>query len=454
MRYQPKSENDVLADLVSAVVARTDLSDVTTTGSLYGVLRALASELGEAHMSVSLLVQLFGIFTARGTDLAQVARTIAPGLLAPGSARHSVGRVQFTRTAPLAPATEFLAPGTVCLSDTGLRFVTTAAAFASGFGLTTNEVSAVAAEPGEDSNIAAGAIRLIASGSSPFISATNTTPFTGGRSRESDDSFRTRLLNYVASLSRSTPEAFLGSILGATDLATGKVVQFVKVFEDPADRGNVIVYIDDGAGSAKELSTPVAGEIVTAAAAGGEEYLYLATGPICESEPLTVTSSIRGALTRGVDFWLNPASRLLWFTPPLVATEAITAGYTPYMNLVATVQKIIDGDPRDLENYPGLRAAGVVVRVQTPLVLTLPIAMRLTVDSSYDRVELRAQADDVTLRYVNSLGIGESFVLNELVQRVMEIAGVTDVAISAPTSNIAAQPFQIFRNTTNDVDVD
>ena len=454
MEFVPKTETAMLRDMAAATAVRSALSDVTTSGSVFGLLRAVASELAEANLAIGAVLDLMSVLTAAGTDLDETASLIVPGLLRRGRARAAVGRVQLERPAPGGALTEHVPAGTSVLTDDGTVVLTTSVAVVTGTDTLSTEVSAVAAEVGPTGNLAVGAVTRISGSVGTFTSATNTTPFTGGRTRESDDDFKRRILTYVATLSRSTPSAMSGALLGVVDAVTGKEVKFLLVFEDQVDRGNVIIYIDDGAGTARETASPIAGEIVIASAVGGEEYLYLASGPVAEDETITITSSIRGALTLGTDVSLNPTTRRLYFTPALVAGESITGNYTPYSGLIAEVQRLVDGDARAPDSYPGLRAAGTVVRVRSSTASSFPVVMTITVDPSFDKTSLKTTADNETLLYINSLGIGQTYIHNELVQRIMDIQGIVDVNFLTPTGNLTPQPHEVFRITTNDVDVD
>ena len=182
-------------------------------------------------------------------------------------------------------------------------------------------------------------------------------------------------------------------------------------------------------------------------AVGGETTLYLDHWPIKDTEPLSVVSSVRGNLVRNTHWIINPASGQIDFTPALVTGEKIVADYTYFTGLIAYAQKIIDGDPNDRTNFPGFRAAGVYVVVDTPQVLLQNVSVTLTVKDGYDQDEAKTKARQAIKDYINNLNISGDFVVSEMVKRIMEIDGLYDVDVTVPTANVTILDDQIARTT-------
>lgn len=461
-RFVPKRFEQILAQMIARVVTRTDLSDVSDSSALKHILAAAARADDEQYYQMSLLLQLFSLDTATGEDLDERAKDVQPSAIARYEAVKATGLVTFSRTGTVG--TVNIPSGTQVKTADGKVFATTAATSIGpaspqqigghGVGRDATPVASVAVVGGDAGNVASDTIVKFVSKPAGVDEVTNQAAFTGGQDRETDDEFRARIKTYIAGLARSTVGAIEANLAGQEDPSSGKTVQFVKVVEDLVDRGNITVYIDDGTGSAETTAT-AAGENVTTglsgpppdSAVGGEEYLYLDHYPVKDSVVPVLSSSTRGALTYGVDYLLNPASGQLYFDPALVAGEVITAGYTYFTGLIAFAQKIVDGDPLDRANYPGLRAAGILAKVLTPTVFVQTIAMTVTVLDGYNQSDVRDAVKEAVKGYVNGLGISGDVLRNEIIRRAMSVAGVYNVSLTTPAADVVLLDDQLARTT-------
>jgi uncharacterized phage protein gp47/JayE len=446
--------------MISLVVARTDLSDVTDTSVFKKILAATSRELDEAYYQMTRLNDLFDLQKAAGEDLDERAKEIQPGTMKRIQARRAVGTVVFTRVATVGDV--IIPVNTLLKTADGKIFKTTLQSVILNGQHNSVSVPTIADVAGADGNVPGNTIIKFGSKIPGVDSVTNGTAFSQGRDQETDDSFRTRILNFISSLSRCPPQALEFAAVGTEDTVSGKAVIFAHIFEDPVNLGLVTLYIDDGAGTAATLGTPVVGEIVTAnltgpppgAAVGGEEFLYLASTTIdIDGSAFTISSNLRGSLTLGTNVFVNPASGLLFFSPPLSTGEIITAGYTPFSGLIPAVQKVVDGDPDDRANFPGFRAAGVLVRVLSPIVVTPTVEAILSLSPGVDRDTAVADATAAVEDYINNLGISGDIIRNKLIERIMEVDGVTDVDLSIPTGNVVILDNQIPRIAGSDIDI-
>lgn len=467
-RFVPKRYEQIFAQMIAKVVARTDLSDVGDSSVVKHILAAAARADDEQYFQMSLLLQLFNYDTATGEDLDARAKDLPPGAVERVQAVKSTGLLVFTRKGTTGTTT--IPSGTRAKTGDGKVFVTTAATTITpsspqqiaghGIGRDSTPVAAVAETGGAAGNVAALTIVKFLSKPAGVDEVTNPTAFTGGLDKETDDSFRSRIYAYLASLSRSTVNAIEAALAGQEDPASGKTIRFVKVLEDPLVRGTITVYVDDGTGAAESVAA-VVGEVVTAglagpppdSAVGGETRLNLDNWPVKTTVPVTLTSSIRGALTEGVHYTLNPASGLLVFSPALVATEVITADYTHYTGLIQFAQKVVDGDPGDRLTYPGLRAAGILARVLTPQILVQDALLTVTVEDGYDQAAVRATVKEAVKSYINGLGISGDVVRNEIIRKVMEVDGVYNLDLTTPAGDIILLDDQLARTTDANITV-
>ena len=442
----------ILERMISRVVARTKLSDVGDTSVFKHLLSATAREIDEAYYQLTRLRDLFDLNTATGEDLDERAAEIQPGTISRLKSARAIGTVVFSRAG--TTGTVIIPVGTSVKTGDNKVFRTTIQTSINAGNTTSQAVAITSNSPGAQFNVPAGTIVRFGSKIPGVDAVINNVATTQGLDDETDDAFRTRILGYIASLSRSTVSALEFAATGLLDTASGKSVVFASIFEDPLDPGNVTLYIDDGAGTAAELGTPIAAEVVIASALGGEEFLYLDQKPVAfDSAPTTITSSSRGALTLGTDYYINPASGQLYFTPALTPGEQITAAYTPYVNLIALTQKVVDGDPDDRANFPGYVAAGIRCIVKAPVVTTPSVEAVLALEPGVNRSSAIAAATLAVQNYINTRGISGDIIRNELVERIMGVAGVRDVTLVLPGANINVLDNEIARVSTANINI-
>lgn len=454
-RFTTKRYEQILAQMIAKVVSRTDLSDISDGSVLKHILAAAARQDDEQYYQMSLLKKLFSLDDATGDDLDARAAEIQPGTVTRTAASKSSGNVRFSRTGTAGTVT--IPVGTQVKTTDGITVETTVAGQITAGNTDSGLIAAVAVLAGASGNVASGTLIKFVSKPSGVDSVTNPTAFQNGADKESDDAFRNRIKTYVSSLSRCTLEALENAVLGATDPDTGATILFSKGIEDQINRGSTTLYIDDGTGSA-EGSTQVTGENVTAGlspgdvAVGGETRLYLDNKPVKTDSTFTITSSTRGVLTGGFTYdasyayWVNSSTGQIDFNPALATGEQITATeYWYYTGLIALAQTIIDGDENDRDTYPGYRAAGTVVYVQTPTVLVPTIELSPTISDGYETATVETAIKEAIKEYVNSLSISGDVLLAELYKRIMGVSGVYNVSITTPTSDVVLLDDQIAR---------
>lgn len=466
-RFVPKREEQILAQMIASIVTRSELSDVADSSTIKHILRAAARQDDEQYYQMSLLRQTFDIDTASGDDLDERAAEIQPGTVSRIQAIAASGTVVFTRTGTVETTTipigTKVKAGDQLFTTTATATITAASAEqvpGNGVGRDSNPVSAVADVAGIAGNVAANTVVGFVNKPAGVSEVTNLSAFNGGIDKETDDSFRQRIRDFIASLARSTPQAIEATLLGLEDETTGQRILSVKVVEDQVNLGNFIVYVDDGSGTA-ETTAGVIGENLTQgllgppadSAVGGEVSLFLDNFPVKASIPIVLTSSIRGVLVENTDFTLNPASGQVVFTPALVATEVITADYTYFEGLIAFAQKVIDGDPNDRENFPGLRAAGTLGVAASPQVLFQNVVANIVIrDGEVFSVEAE-NASAAIQDYINTLPIGGDVVRSELISRIIQITNIIDVDVTTPTANINILDDQLARTSPANITI-
>lgn len=105
-------------------------------------------------------------------------------------------------------------------------------------------------------------------------------------------------------------------------------------------------------------------------------------------------------------------------------------------DLVTRAQAIIDGyTDADGTAIPGYKAAGVIATVAAATLNEVDVTCNVLAGSG---VTDEAVAS-VIATYLQSLDIGQGAIYHEIVERIMAIAGVTDVAFTTPTANVAGE---------------
>lgn len=127
------------------------------------------------------------------------------------------------------------------------------------------------------------------------------------------------------------------------------------------------------------------------------------------------------------------------------------AGYNYWTGLIDIVHKTIYGDDTDLVSYPGFGAAGIIFRVLAPTVKDLNVQLDVTLREGVSITSLENEIRSAVTGYVNSLGVGDDVVIEEIRAAVIGISGVIDVAMSEPTSNIAIADNELARVADADI---
>jgi uncharacterized phage protein gp47/JayE len=457
--FVPKTQEQILERMINRVVAKSDLNDVADGSDLKQVLAAAAREDDDAYFQMIKLLELFDIDKAIGADLDERAKEFNPALISRLPSAKATGEVIFSRigtvgvvTIPIGTQVQVPAAG----AQAAITFVTTEEGTIADTFTTSNNVDVAAVVAGTAGNVAVSTITGFVVKPSGVDAVNNPSALTNGTDLESDDSFRQRLKNLIKGLARAHPAGLESAALTVEDTGSGKRVLFANVIEDPLNPCNVTLYIDDGSGTAESTSVKV-GEVVLAAAVGGETFIFLPDKPI-KIESAFVLRVNATPQVEGVDYTLNPASGQINFLPAsyptgLAAFDFVDADYTNFTGLIQLTQKVIDGDAGDRANFPGYRAAGILVRVLAPAVNQQVVAANITVLQEFNQVDVAVQVGDAISAYINGLGIGEDVILNELRERSMAIPGMFDIEFTSPTENFVVAENAIARLVSSNLTI-
>lgn len=131
--------------------------------------------------------------------------------------------------------------------------------------------------------------------------------------------------------------------------------------------------------------------------------------------------------------------------------ELGTSGYDYWTGLVALVHKIIYGDDSDLVSYPGVGAAGVVFQVLAPTVKEFGVRVTLTLREGVSISTVENEVKSAITGYINSLGVGQDVIVEEIRAAVIRISGIVDVILNDPELNIPIADNELARVSINRV---
>lgn len=127
------------------------------------------------------------------------------------------------------------------------------------------------------------------------------------------------------------------------------------------------------------------------------------------------------------------------------------AGYEYWTGLVKLVHETIYGLDSDLVSFPGFGAAGIIFRILAPTVRDLTVQLSLVLKEGITIASLENEVRSAVTGYVNSLGVGDDVVIEEIRAAVIAIAGIVDVILLDPLANIPIADNELARIADSDV---
>lgn len=460
MAFVPEARQTIQQRMVNHIVARSSLNDLTQTAQLMRVVVAVSRAIEKAQQLMEEMLEETDLDKATGVELDERAKIYNTSILSRQAKVKATGAaLQFSRQSAVGLITQAIGTQVKVPASAGgtdLIYETTTLGTILNGATTSNNVSFRASIAGSAYNVDPDTITGFITKPSGVDFVTNLASVTNGKDEETDDQFRQKIKTYRKSLARGTISAIAGAVFGVTDSTSGKQVQWVNVIEDEWDPGSAECYVDDGAGTAEGTPVAVVAGAVLASAIGGETDIYLPHKAIRDAS--TFALYINALLIAPANYSLNyPHGHIKLdetaYPSGLTALDAVTATYTYADTLIQKVQKVIDGDEADRTNYPGYRAAGVVVTARAPTTVPQTVTANLTVGPGFSQEEAITSAEAAASDYINNLGIGESVIYNELVERIMNINGVADVHITAPAENVVISRTRVARITTGQITI-
>ena len=171
----------------------------------------------------------------------------------------------------------------------------------------------------------------------------------------------------------------------------------------------------------------------------GQNYFNLANYPV-KLNAFEIYDNRDGQFklrTEGTDYILNLTNGQIQFTGAgLSAGTVVLASYTYYTGLLAKAQKILNGDPNDSTNYPGVVAAGVIIRVDVPTIRQVTVIASISVEVGFSEDDVQPEVEQAIVNYIDGLKIGDNVIIAEIIERSMSINGVYNISVQQPTSDV------------------
>lgn len=248
--------SDLVQDMAATVQASAaQLLDLTVGSTLRAILEANASVGLWMQWLILLVLRTTRAATSSGSDLdswmADMTLSRLPAVPATGIVTFS----RFTSTtSALIPAgvlvrtADGMQTFAVSIDTSNTAWTAGSNGYLVAAGIASLDVPVTAQTTGSAGNVQANTISLLASAIPGIDSVNNANPFVNGMDAESDDAFRQRFVNFIASRSRATPLA-IGYAIGSIQQGLNYTIQENT---DPSGRtlmGSFVVTVDDGSGS-------------------------------------------------------------------------------------------------------------------------------------------------------------------------------------------------------------
>lgn len=450
---QVKTAEQIRDDILAELAAQHTTTDENLGANARTEAYAVATELDELYFQLWRAQRSTYIRTASGTALDSRGSDYS---LARRAAATAVGTVRFTGTngTSIPNGTFVSAPATSARDKIQFATPSTGAYTIPGVGFLDVPVTALLA--GAGGNLAAGLITQLDNSISGVTSITNPAATTLGTDIEDDDTYRERILAYIAGLSKGTIPAIKAGALEfevqtvtlARDLPTGQA--YLEVEEDLA-------------------LFPIAG-VGGKLAINGFAEIVAYTGVDISLTPQRITGLTRGQestsdqdhtaglavaeyVPSGSGRTITSASIQESFGSGLLTVYVHdgSAG-SPHAELVSLVQKRLRGDGTDRD--PGYRGAGIQLNAVAATGNLVNVDAVIVTRPSYDAIQTQGEVDTLITAYLNAKRVGEMLYELEPLEVALVHPGVETVdwmtingltVDGLGTANIAGDPTQIIR---------
>jgi uncharacterized phage protein gp47/JayE len=429
--FTPRNSFEILREMLGKLLNRTELSDISSSSTLFALFNAVAIELANMETRLNTIRNGYSLTTSVGAELDARCAELPPGTISRKKATFGAGSVMtFSRN---DASEQLIIPvgGTVQNKKTFVKYRTTEQIIFNAGEFEKTDIYVVSLEPGSLANAEAGDIDVNVD-IEGIDTVLNTRSISNGISEETDGALRARALKYVKSLGKSTKDAleYLGESFISND---GQGVKFAKVYEDPNYPAYSELIVDDGNGLINQDS--VANTVSGIVASNNQRVIWHEKPAIADIQPSQInllnSSNTPKIVTTG-DYVSIPERGLIYFNEGFLeeGDQWSIINYKKYQGIISELQDEVEGNS-NLSNFtiPGYRAAGTRVRVLPPTLqeetLTVVIQPRLGLNVANTRNIIK----NIVVSFINNLPIGEPLIISKLIQTIQNTGLVISCSI-------------------------
>lgn len=430
MVYTPRPSAEIMQQIMSGIINRSELTDVSPGGVLHTIVAAVSKELAHIERRIGGVRQSYFLDLATGSDLDERCSEIGSGGISRIQNSNAAGSSLFIQRDSAVTDLIIPAGSTVTRSDTGLTYFTLQDVIISAGDYEIDEVYIVCSQPGIEGNCPPGVIDSINAMPPSVISVRNSKSLAGGNSIESDDSLRERAKLYLQSLSRTTKSAleFLGRTFRSS---AGTIFKYASVYEDTNNLGYSELVVDDGTGlnitSVSKNGRVIGGTVPV----GGKTILYHeapAIAPINSTNLFVYRNGQQQIIGNGLITSI-PERGIVYIKEGILQPGDTwqIKNYKVFTGAISELQSQIEGNTATPSLITGFRAAGTRVRVMptTPVMLRFDIKYLIRSNAPANIVE--SQIVNVISNYISTLAPGQELFTSSLIQIVKDAGLVTDI---------------------------
>ena len=417
--FIPRNANEILREMLGKLLNRTELSDISTSSTLYHIIQSVALEIANTETRLLNIRNGYSLENAIGADLDARVAELPPGQVFRKRSAYAGGAV-LTITRNNSTGDLIIPAGSIVSnSNTNINYIIPEEQTIPNGSTSISNVFVICAQPGTSGNIDIGQINTIVDMPEDVVTVSNTAAITTGQNAETDSSLRTRALRFVKSLGKCQKSSL--EFLGTSFISQqGQSARFARIWEDPTQLGYSELIVDDGAGFENQATTgPIISGTITA---NSQLYLYHefpATEPLVSGVNFSIIRGGTEIVLGNTQYKSIPERGIIYVEEGVLQTGDTWSinNYQVYKGFMAELQNEIEGSTNtSVFTLPGYRAAGTRVRVQPPTKQDLTFTVKLTPIASVNVKNIRNTLKQVIVNYVNSLDIGEPLIITKLTQ--------------------------------------
>jgi hypothetical protein len=358
MQLSLRNFNTLVQNMAAAVEASaTQLVDLSVGSTLRPVLEANASIGLWMQWLILLVLRMTHAATSSGGDLDSWMGDFSLARLPAIAATGIVTFSRFTPTvAALIPAGALVrtADGTQTFEISVDTLLTAWSPASNGYviasGVASLDVPVAAQTAGSSGNVQAGTVTLLASALPGIDSVSNANAFQNGLDAETDDAFRSRFCNFVASRSRATPLAVGYAICGIQQGLNYTIQENLYPIGTPF-MGRFVVTVDDGSGSPSTALLSTIQDAVDAVRPVGSIFSVRPPTVIIADVSFTIqvaAATAKGPIAALVGRAVGSYINTLPIGVGLPLTRLAQIAYSASPAVINVSQLLVNGSPSDI----------------------------------------------------------------------------------------------------------